>query len=329
MSTTRVGRETVLTGLTLTHLEASEQLYDHQVERQKDPDKWRGYPFNNPDLNKIVGGARQKELVVVAAAQKGGKSTWAKDQAVFLAKHIKKIGTDELVLYISLEMGHDLMMARVYANEASIDVTKFRDYMLDEDDYTDLIGVIEEHKDLPILWNVGCYTIAGIKELLNHYQNIRVIVLDYFQLMNPDPGSYGKGFEIFRALSKELKALTNDRDLTIIAVSQQSREALKSFKRSRDPNTLSSTQGLVQDCDLLIFILTVLDDDKEEIPGLRELVVALARNSDVGSCMSLFQGQYARTGAVIDERRITIEEQNETEVMWYDDIDTDELRRLL
>ena len=61
---------------------------------------------------------------------------------------------------------------------------------------------------------------------------------------------------------------------------------------------MAGTQALVRDCDLLIMILEKFDDDKEEIPHMRELYVGLSRNSRADmSYDTVFIGKYARTGA--------------------------------
>lgn len=289
----------------LTTKELGELLLTTQKERQLEPEKWKGLPFGHVDLDKAVGGARRGELIVIAGAQKIGKTTVVKNVAMSFAKKLLADNiTDEYILFISLEMGHEGLGARVFANEASIDITKFRDYDLDAGDYARLKVTIEAYEDLPALWDVGTYSYQDLLNVLGEYRKdnenkIRAIVIDYFQLfsskgLNTSPARH----EQLSALSRELKQLARQNDCTILVLSQQSREALTSFKKRKDPNTMAGTQALVRDCDLLIMILEKYDEDDEEIPHLRELYVGLSRNSAADlSYDTVFVGKYARTGA--------------------------------
>ena len=293
----------------LTTKELGDTLLKQQRERQSDPDKWQGLPFGHADLDKSTGGARRGELTVVAGAQKIGKTTYAKNMAMSFAKKLLASEiTDQYILYISLEMGHEGLGARVFANEANIDITKFRDYELDPGDYARLETTIEFYEELPALWDTGTYSYQELLNVLDHYEkndggNIRAIILDYFQLFSTKGLSAASArHEQLSALSRALKQLARTTGISIIVISQQSRTALTSFKKRKDPNTMAGTQALVRDCDLLIMILEKFDEDKEEIPHMRELYVGLSRNSRADIAFdSIFVGKYARTGAPLGD----------------------------
>lgn len=314
----------------LTTKELGESLLETQRERQQNPEKWRGLPFGHPDLDENTGGARRGEMIVIAGAQKVGKTTWAKDIALSFAKSIRQAKLDEYVLYVTLEMGHQEIAARVFANEANIDVTKFRDYKLDDEDYLRLERKVKELGDLPGLWDTGTYNYAGLIKTLNEYPNadgstpIRVIVIDYFQLFSGEGLNAGtRRHQQLAALSRKLKQLSRELGISTVVLSQQSRRALTSFKRRKDPNTLAGTQALVRDCDLLLMFLDKVDEDKQEIPHMREIYVGLARSATAGiSYDAVFYGQYSRTGALADDADIdNLEEapQTEFEGWWQDD----------
>ena len=261
----------------LTTKELGEQLLKTQKERQEHPELWKGLPFGHADLDKDTGGARRGELVVIAGAQKVGKTTVTKNVAMSFAKHLFAVNVKENILYISLEMGHESLAAKVYANEANIDITRFRDYELNAGDYKRLKVTIEAYEDLPGLWDTGTYSYQELLSVIQHYNKegetkLRAIVIDYFQLfsskgLNTSPARH----EQLSALSRALKQLARETGTTVVVLSQQSREALKSFKKKKDPNTLAGTQALVRDCDLLIMILDKKDEDDEDMPHMREL----------------------------------------------------------
>ena len=284
----------VIEGITLTSQELAHAYRDQLKERQENPEKWRGLQFGHEELDKITGGLRKGEFCVIAGAQKAGKTTVALAWAQRFSRQVQE---GEKVLFVSLEMRHESIAARVLANLSGIETSKFRDYKLEDGDWSKLDRGVEEMDTLPVLWNVGAYNIEGIEKIVEEHANeIRVIVVDYFQLMVGDSATK-KRFEQFEAISQRLKRLTLTYDLSVVAISQQSREALRSIERQKDPNTLAGTQSLVRDCDLLLLILPYIKDG-EEIPHMRKLHIALSRNSGAGVTMdAIFSGAYCRFGA--------------------------------
>lgn len=283
----------IIKGTTLTSKELSAQYYEEQVDHHKDPEKWRGLPFGHPDLDAVTGGARKTEFIVIAGAQKMGKTTLAVDMLLNFAQRVQQ---DEAVLLVSLEMSHSGIAARVFSNLAEIDVTKFRDYKLEESDWPKFKGAADRLAGLPILWNDGAYTLEGVEAIIKEYGNIRVVVVDYFQLMMGDR-RLAKRYEQLEDLSRRLKQLANQNGMTVIALSQQTREALKSVVKQKDPNTMAGTQSLARDADMMLIILPLMKDD-EEVPHMREIWVALSRNSraEVG-VEAVFIPKFARIGA--------------------------------
>lgn len=287
----------IIKGTTFTSTELAHSFREQLVERHENPEKWRGLQFNHPDLDNLTGGLRQGEFAVVAGAQKAGKTNIALSWAQSFAKQVQP---GELVLFVSLEMSHDALAGRVLSNLSNIEVSRFRDYKLTSFDWDKLDSGVDKMEELPILWNVGAYNIEGIEEIVHEYMDsIRVIVVDYFQLMYDEGNS--KRFEQLEAISRSLKQMTLNNHMSVLAISQQSREALRSAERQKDPNTMAGTQSLVRDCDLLIIIQPYIKDN-EEVPHLRKLHVALARNSAAGVTFdAFFSGAYCRFGAVTNE----------------------------
>jgi len=212
----------------------------------------------------------------------------------------RQVQEDEQVLFVSLEMRHEALAGRVLANLSNIEVSRFRDYKLSHNDWNKLDGGLEKLEKLPVLWNVGASNIEGIEALVKESEGkVRVIVIDYFQLMYGD-GSSGKRYEQLERISRRLKSLTLKNDLSVLAISQQNRDALKSIARQKDPNTMAGTQSLARDCDMLMVILPYIQDG-DEVPHLRKLYVALSRNSTSDITFdSFFSGTYCRFGAVTE-----------------------------
>ena len=305
---------TVIKGTTITSEELAEAYLEQLKERHDNPDQWRGLQFGHAELDEITGGIRKGEFVVLAGAQKSGKTSAALDWAQRLSKQVQE---DELVLFVSLEMSHDSLAGRVMSNLSDIEITKFRDYKLESDDWNKVERGANKLKKLPVLWNMGAYSIEGLEQIVEEYgTRIRLVVVDYFQLMFGNGNRNSKRFEQLEEISSRLKRLTLNYDLSVIALSQQNREALKSIERQKDPNTMAGTQALARDCDLLLLILPYMQDG-EEVPHMRKLHIALARNSTVGVTMdAVFSGSYCRFGAPANMEVVGMPEEEEREQYW-------------
>lgn len=302
----------IIKGNTLTSTELAELFKKQLDERMSEAGKWRGLKFGHPELDEITGGLRKGEFAVIAGAQKIGKTTVALAWAQRFAEQVQP---GELVLYVSLEMSHEAIAGRVLANLSEIEVSKFRDYKIEKQDEQKLDRGLNELKKLSVLWNVGAYNISGIEAIVEEYKDrIRVVIVDYFQLMMGDSNSSSKRYEQLEDISLRLKRLTLNYNLSVLALSQQSREALRSIERQKDPNTLAGTQSLARDCDLLLLILPYMDNG-EEVPHLRKLHIALSRNSVADITMdAAFSGAYCRFGAPANMEISNMPEPNE---VWW------------
>lgn len=287
----------IIRGTTKTSYELGHDFREEQKLRHENPEKYRGLSYGHADLDNLTGGLRIGEFVVLAGAQKAGKTTAAMNMAVQMAK---QVNDSEKVMYVSLEMGHDMLAGRVLSNFSDIEVTRFRDYKLTSFDWDKLDKGVAKLDELPMLWNVGARSISAIESFAQERDDIRVIVLDYFQLMTADTRKSSKRFEELEDISLRLKSLALTKKMSILAISQQSREAMRSFERQKDPNTMAGTQSLVRDCDLLILLLPYIEDNKE-VSHLRKVYVSLSRSSASGETFNaFFSGRYNRFGAITD-----------------------------
>lgn len=300
----------IIKGVTKSAGEAAHDFMQMQKERHENPDLHRGLPFGHVDLDKLTGGCRKQELIVIAGQQKAGKTTIALG---IMKTFAERVQPGEAILYISLEMGFDSIVARVLSNIANIDVTKFRDYQLEERDWDPANKAVEILTNLPILFNVGCYNIAGVESIIAEHKEIRVVIIDYFQLMSSDDANT-KRWEQLEAMSRNLKRIAVTENCSVIIITQQTRDALKSIEKQKDPNTMAGTQSLARDCDLMLIILPYQKDGKD-VPHMRNIYVALSRNSGSGITLeTIFSGHYCRWGAPINNFEKL--EANEQEAWW-------------
>lgn len=248
-------------------------------DRQEHPELWRGLSFNHPELDELTGGARRQEVIAIGGPQKVGKTTAAISISLEFAKQIKELnketGEDEVVMFASLEESVRSLLTKSISNLSGIEMRKFRDLKLTNTDWKAITPAANRLEGLPIVWLSNGNTIEALETALKKIKT-RVLVIDYFTLMWAK--GFGQRWEQHEYNSAQLVRLAKDYNLTIIVLAQRTREGNTNMTKRIDPNEMAGGQALPRDVHMLLIILPVMEKGVE-IPNLREIYVALSRNS--------------------------------------------------
>ena len=156
--------------------EIAEDLKEIMINRGNNPE----LPILSlPTLNSKIWGLHKKKLTVIAARTSHGKSAFALQLAVDIAKQGKE------VLFLSLEMNRQDMVERIFCNQKQIDnyhllTGHFKDNAQYEKQYYDFLKEVD---DMPLVfsdcigrsWKEIDALVSGLK------QKPQVIILDYIQ----------------------------------------------------------------------------------------------------------------------------------------------------
>jgi replicative DNA helicase len=139
---------------------------------------------------------------------------------------------------------------------------------------------------------------------------VKLIIIDYLQLMNASGASFGSRQEEVSTISRSLKGLAKELDIPIIALSQLNRgvESREGIEGKRPQlSDLRESGAIEQDADIVCFIhrpeyYKIFQDEKgEDLRGLAEIIIAKHRNGAVGDVRLRFVGNYARFQNIEDE----------------------------
>lgn len=228
------------------------ESFDRLDELHKDKDKLRGMPTGFNDLDYILAGLQNSDLVVLAARPSMGKTTLAMNIA-------HSIATREGVPVgiFSLEMSQDQLVDRLLAAESGVDSWKLRTGNLEDTDFAKLgeaMGVLAEAPiyidDSPSLNAMEMRTKA--RRMQNEH-GLGLLIIDYLQLMTGAGVSEGRVWEVSE-ISRSLKALARELNIPVLALSQLSRSV-----ESRNPQIpqladLRESGSIEQDADVVLFI---------------------------------------------------------------------------
>lgn len=127
---------------------------------------------------------------------------------------------------------------------------------------------------------------------LKREKDIKLLVIDYLQLMQGSSRKIDRQQEISE-ISRSLKLLARELDITIIALSQLSR-AVESRQDKRPMlSDIRESGAIEQDADIVMFLYrdeyyNANTNDK----GLTELIIAKHRNGAIGTINLKFSKQF-------------------------------------
>lgn len=245
-----------------------------------------GHPTGLETLDNLLGGGLHRgDLIMVAALTSGGKTAFACQVALNLAKR------EAHVLYGSLEMKSEALMARFVAIQSGVASEKIRqpDRLLQADDFQKVVDAAGEMTQLPISIDddFGA-TISDIRSRALALQaetgSLALVIVDYIQLISaPGVSEENRAREVAK-FSRGLKTLAGELNCPVMALSQFSRAAAN---RGGVPklSDLKESSALEQDADVVL-ILHRPDLYSESAPkGMCEVHIAKQRQGPLGKAV--------------------------------------------
>lgn len=191
------------------------------------------------DLDKKISGLKNSNLIILAARPGMGKSAFAVNIAVNVAKYEKKG-----VLIFNLEMKDVEINNRILSSEAMITNDKINNGNLNEEDWGNLASAIGVMSDYPIyIDDTSGLTIQEIRakcRKLKIEQDIGLVIIDYLQLITPSGKKNATRENEVAEMSRALKVLAKELEIPIIALSQLSRANEKTGGKQRKSKRTSS-----------------------------------------------------------------------------------------
>ena len=225
------------------------KVFDRLTELSQSDSLIPGLSTGLRDLDAKINGLNNSDLVLVAARPAMGKSAFALNMAMNVAKKYNKT-----VAVFNLEMSREQLALRLLASEAFIDMQKLATGKLSEEEWTKLCmaSASLSQSDIRIDDNPSV-TVADINAKCRRLDNLGLIVIDYLQLMNGS--GYGKGggdnrVTVVAEISRALKIMAKELNVPVICLSQLSRARISgpSFPTCVNPVLSSRTLTLLCSC---------------------------------------------------------------------------------
>lgn len=212
----------------------------------------RGISTGFADLDEITTGFTPGQLVVVAARPGLGKSTWATD----VCRHVairQQLGA----AIFSLEMSRDELMMRILAAETRIPLQSMKIGRLSDAHWDTLVRRSRELDDIPLYLDdsptLTPTEIVAKARRLKHRHALRVIVVDYLQLMTSGKRVDSREQEVAE-FARTLKLLAKELDVTVLALSQLNRGAEQRADKRPQLSDLRESGAIEHHADIVLLI---------------------------------------------------------------------------
>ena len=267
------------------------KVFDRLTELSQSDSPIPGLSTGLRDLDTKINGLNKSDLLLVAARPAMGKSAFALNIAVNVAKKYNKT-----VAVFNLEMSRDQLAMRLLASESFIDMQKLATGKLNEDEWSKLCmaSAALSQTDIRIDDNPSV-TVADINAKCRRLDNLGLVVIDYLQLMQGS--GYSKNSEnrvtVVGEISRSLKIMAKELNVPVVCLSQLSRAVESRNDKRPILSDLRESGAIEQDADSVMFLYR--DDyynENSEDKGLAECIVAKNRHGETGTVKLQWFGPY-------------------------------------
>ncbi len=229
-----------------------------------------GVPTGFTDLDRLLGGLHDSDLVILAGRPSMGKTALAVNVALNAAQILKERyeKADETsaepmqsVGIFSLEMSAEQIAARLLSMETGISSNDIRRGRLDESkgEFEKLVQGNRALYELPIfIDDTPALTISAVRSRarrLKRKHNLGLLVIDYLQLLRGVGGaSRDSRVQEVSEITQGLKAIAKELNVPIIALSQLSRAVEQRDDKRPQLSDLRESGSIEQDSDIVMFI---------------------------------------------------------------------------
>lgn len=273
-----------------------QNVTDRLILLQKSDGHISGVKTGYYDLDKLTSGFQKGDLIILAARPSVGKTAFALNIAYNVS-----LKADEAVAVFSLEMPAEQLIQRIICAAGSLNAESLRSGSIlresNERYYAaaEKVGKCNLYIDDTPGIRVG--EIAAKCRRLKREHGIKMIIIDYLQLISGSGNSRESRQQEVSDISRQLKMIARELEVPVIALSQLSRSVEKRDNKRPVLSDLRESGAIEQDADIVAFIHRedYQDPKKEaETQGATDIIIAKHRNGALADIRLVFQKQYSK-----------------------------------
>ena len=267
------------------------KVFDHLNELSQSDSAIPGLSTGLRDLDGKINGLNKSDLLLVAARPAMGKSAFALNIGVNVARKYKKT-----VAIFNLEMSREQMAMRLLACESFVELQKLATGKRSEEEWTKIGMAASSLSQMDIrIDDNPTVTVADINAKCRRLDDLGLVIIDYLQRMQGS--GYGKGGDnrvtVVGEISRSLKIMAKELNVPVICLSQLSRAVESRNDKRPILSDLRESGAIEQDADSVMFLYRdeYYNENSEE-KGVAECIVAKNRHGETGTVKLQWIGQY-------------------------------------
>lgn len=244
------------------------------------------------DLDHLTAGLQNNELIILAARPSVGKTA----MALNMVRHIV-VEERVPVFFVSLEQARIELAERLLVAQSRVDSHKLRKGSLNSDDMQRIMeasATFHESKlfidDTP---SQGMLRIAANARRLKLREKIRLVVIDYLQLIEPENRRDPRQEQVAQ-ISRRLKFLARELEIPVMALAQVNRSSEDRQDHRPRLSDLRESGSIEQDADTVFMLHRPGKADSAIEDNTIEVLVAKQRNGPTGDITLSYIKQFMR-----------------------------------
>ncbi|MBM09814.1 MAG: replicative DNA helicase [Magnetovibrio sp.] len=281
------------------------------------------------DLDRLLGGFHQSDLIIIAGRPAMGKTALATNISYNAAKDYLETNGDEgaVVGFFSLEMSSEQLAARILSEQSNISSDRMRKGELSSEEFTRLVQASQSLHKAPIfIDDTPALTVSALRtraRRLKRQHKLSLIIIDYLQLISGSSNSRNDGrVQEVSEITRGLKTLAKELHVPVVALSQLSRQVENREDKRPQLADLRESGSIEQDADVVAFIyrdeyylekaepkqrteetlekfahrVANWEERISRVHNTAEIIIAKQRHGPVGNVKLMFDGQFTRFG---------------------------------
>lgn len=254
-----------------------------------------GIPSHFADVDKMLNGLNNSNLMILAARPAMGKTAFALNVAENVC-----FKSNTPVGIFSLEMSAEQLVHRIICSQSQVESDKIKTGSLDNREFQRVVQSVGEMQNhVMIIDDQAGLKITDLRaraRRMKESYNIGFLVIDYLQLISGSGSrstSENRQNEISE-ISRMLKNLARELDIPVLCLSQLSRKVEERPGHRPVMSDLRESGSIEQDSDIVMFLLRREYYDAQDKPGMAELIVAKNRHGGIGTINLTYRKEIVR-----------------------------------
>lgn len=279
-----------------------QRVFEEMNEAAASGNRIPGLPTSFPDLDRMILGLNESELILVAGRPGMGKTSIALNMALHVGLNLKKT-----VAIFSLEMSREQLTTRLLSRAALVPLQNMLTGQLNEQQWRSMADAAQSLSTTDIrIDDNPTLTVSDMNAQCRRVPNLGLVVIDYLQLMQSAGSGHSWSNEsrtqAVSDISRMLKIMAKELAVPVVCASQLSRANESRQDKRPMLSDLRESGSIEQDADVVIGIYRDGYYNKEaENPNLAEAIVLKNRKGMTGTVELSWLGEY--TSFTTIERR--------------------------